>query len=111
MDGAGTAALLSAVLGNRAQAYLKIDALEDALGDCTQALRLNGGNSKAAVRGAKAAVALGRFAESVPFWLAAEQLHPGAAEVSAGLAAARARAEDVARAEQAPLPPPPSLPY
>jgi len=52
------------------------------------------------MRGAKAAVELGRFEESVPLWLAALNYHCGSTEVGSGLSAARARAEDVKRANQ-----------
>ncbi|KAJ1471072.1 hypothetical protein T484DRAFT_3547045 [Baffinella frigidus] len=50
------------------------------------------------MRGALAAVELGRFEDSVALWLAALKSHPGAKEVEEGLSFARKNAEDVGRA-------------
>ena len=88
----------SALYSNGANALEKLGRGYEALECCRNALRLNPGNGKAAVRGAQCAVAQGLFAESVPLYSAAIAL--GFPNLQRDLAKAEQMREDTRKAAE-----------
>lgn len=95
---AALAGITSVLYSNGANALEKLGRRQEALQCCRLALKLKSDNGKAAVRGAQCAVAIGIFAESLPFYRAAIAL--GFPNLESDLAKAERMSEDMRKATE-----------